>query len=744
MFEDFYMPEFDAEYLNSPAFRRALAAAEPEIIAPPPPPPPPPPVYRPAVQSVEPMPVSGIGSAAAAAPAATPSVIEAAAPMTPEERAARRIAANTSPEGVFLTAPTDNLGKPTGYDIAGQGRNAFEYWGGPVRVTDRKGKVLFSGEGEEGAVAAARFAQNLSDTKGKNASWDIQQGERTINPDGSVGETRWISGPTDAKEGMGTLGSLAAFVLPIAAAIVAGPMGIAAKIAMATAAGGIGGVLSGNDPLKSAIIAGVSAGIMDASKADKIISGALNSVLGPAATKGTEEAVKKVGENLGKDILVNGVSKTVQAAASAAGAVLASEAKKAVLSGIAGNQPPPAQPPAEAPPAAIVTGARPEAVIGGNAISGIGGGAAADAVAGDTGTDTLQDEEGAPIVVTGAKAPPLSALDVTNAIGGIIPSLIPGAAVYDPAENVIVNTATPEANAPDATSGIGGLIPGTIPGAGTYDPTENVIVNTATPETTIPEEPGSIPVMPPFIPIRTDLGLTGARDGATAPEEDRRSILDTALDVADIATTVLPIIGGVVGAGGGGGGRLTPDTTGITFRPSPLRPTLPGGGIGGGSSGIGGTGSRYPYTPMTYGRAGGDQETEYLFFTRDPVTGAAAAPAVVPASAPGKKEGGEIEDDMVKHLVEYHKNGGHQGPGRVKGIGGGQEDNIPAWLSDGEYVWSAQDVALLGDGSTDDGVRRLDKMRQMVRQRAGLKDVKKIAKPQKGIDKMLKAVGGLA
>jgi hypothetical protein len=116
----------------------------------------------------------------------------------------------------------------------------------------------------------------------------------------------------------------------------------------------------------------------------------------------------------------------------------------------------------------------------------------------------------------------------------------------------------------------------------------------------------------------------------------------------------------------------------------------------------------------------------------------------VPASAPGKKEGGEIEDDMVKHLVEYHKNGGHHGPGQVKGIGSGQDDKIPAWLSDGEYVWSAQDVADLGDGSTDEGVRRLDKMRQMVRQQAGRKDVKKIAKPQKGIDKMLKAVGGLA
>ena len=76
------------------------------------------------------------------------------------------------------------------------------------------------------------------------------------------------------------------------------------------------------------------------------------------------------------------------------------------------------------------------------------------------------------------------------------------------------------------------------------------------------------------------------------------------------------------------------------------------------------------------------------------------------------------------------------------GLGSGQEDKIPAWLSDGEYVWSAQDVADLGDGSTDEGVRRLDKMRHMVRRRAGRKDVKKIAKPQKGIDHMLKAVGG--
>jgi len=118
------------------------------------------------------------------------------------------------------------------------------------------------------------------------------------------------------------------------------------------------------------------------------------------------------------------------------------------------------------------------------------------------------------------------------------------------------------------------------------------------------------------------------------------------------------------------------------------------------------------------------------------------------ALLPAKKEGGKIDgdgemsDEMVRHLIEWNKGNGHRGPGQVKGIGSGQEDLIPAWLSDGEYVWSAQDVADLGDGSTDEGVRRLDKMRQMVRGRAGRKDVKKIAKPQQGIDAMLKAVGG--
>lgn len=157
-------------------------------------------------------------------------------------------------------------------------------------------------------------------------------------------------------------------------------------------------------------------------------------------------------------------------------------------------------------------------------------------------------------------------------------------------------------------------------------------------------------------------------------------------------------------------------------------------------------GSYFKSGQLNAEQARGLTNAAFPFIAANDLAGAQNAVAAALSSsglaAPAMKEGGEADDDMVSHLIAYHKNGGHEGPGRVKGIGSGQEDKIPAWLSDGEYVWSAQDVADLGDGSTDEGVRRLDKMRQMVRKQAGRKDVKKIAKPQQGIDRMLKAVGG--
>jgi hypothetical protein len=348
-----------------------------------------------------------------------------------------------------------------------------------------------------------------------------------------------------------------------------------------------------------------------------------------------------------------------------------------------------AQPPAEEPPAATVSGypATPGAGIGG-------------VVPINTSVPTVPAEPPPAATVSGYPATPGAG------IGGVVPintSVPTVPAEPPPAATVSGYPATPG-------SGIAGVVP----------------IGIGAPTNLLPDNF--------FEPVPEKTTLEKIKDAAT---------------LTNAVTVLVPTIGGIVG-GGGGGGTLPPDTTGLTFTPNPLRPTTPG-------TGIGGVGGRYPYTPTTYGRVGGDQETEYMFFTRNPVTGAPMAPATAPATAPAapaaavnpaaalvKKEGGEVDDDMVKHLVDYHKNGGHQGPGQVKGIGSGQEDKIPAYLSDGEYVWSAQDVSDLGDGSNREGVRRLDKMRQMVRSQAGRKDVKKIAKPQKGIDRMLKAVGGLA
>lgn len=57
-----------------------------------------------------------------------------------------------------------------------------------------------------------------------------------------------------------------------------------------------------------------------------------------------------------------------------------------------------------------------------------------------------------------------------------------------------------------------------------------------------------------------------------------------------------------------------------------------------------------------------------------------------------------------------------QQPSRlVSGPGGGQDDVVPAMLAPGEYVWDADTVAAIGDGSNEEGARRLDELRERIR-----------------------------
>ena len=62
----------------------------------------------------------------------------------------------------------------------------------------------------------------------------------------------------------------------------------------------------------------------------------------------------------------------------------------------------------------------------------------------------------------------------------------------------------------------------------------------------------------------------------------------------------------------------------------------------------------------------------------------------------------------------------------VGGAGGGQDDLIPALLADGEYVMDADIVAALGDGSSKEGAKKLDKMREAIRKHKRAAPVNKI------------------
>lgn len=78
----------------------------------------------------------------------------------------------------------------------------------------------------------------------------------------------------------------------------------------------------------------------------------------------------------------------------------------------------------------------------------------------------------------------------------------------------------------------------------------------------------------------------------------------------------------------------------------------------------------------------------------------------------GNNIAGFAKGGLAEHNPEFITGAtGHH----VKGEGDGQSDSIPAMLADGEYVFDADTVAALGNGSNDAGARILDKMRQNLR-----------------------------
>lgn len=84
-------------------------------------------------------------------------------------------------------------------------------------------------------------------------------------------------------------------------------------------------------------------------------------------------------------------------------------------------------------------------------------------------------------------------------------------------------------------------------------------------------------------------------------------------------------------------------------------------------------------------------------------------PAKTPDEDKGMATGG---------LTGYAKGGSNE-TRYFDGPGSGRDDKIPALLSDGEYVMDAETLALLGDGSTKEGARRMDQFRANIRKHKG-------------------------
>lgn len=113
------------------------------------------------------------------------------------------------------------------------------------------------------------------------------------------------------------------------------------------------------------------------------------------------------------------------------------------------------------------------------------------------------------------------------------------------------------------------------------------------------------------------------------------------------------------------------------------------------------------------GREDAKPQSDYFSYGSEPSVSSVLAPY---------KSGGGVQDPtssgkiMTSPLMAAA--GGdvqHKGSHYVQGAGGGQDDLIPARLADGEYVFDAEIVAALGDGSNKEGAKKLDAMRESIR-----------------------------
>jgi hypothetical protein len=196
--------------------------------------------------------------------------------------------------------------------------------------------------------------------------------------------------------------------------------------------------------------------------------------------------------------------------------------------------------------------------------------------------------------------------------------------------------------------------------------------------------------------------------------KDRLGNLDAA-DYLRLAGVLLPLLDGV--GGGGRRGALSTIPSGMFGRSSVFSGSLPRATMPSASTGFAprAPSALGPQTTQDYYRYGyGPAQS---FFDYVPQGAANTSRAFT------GYEQAQAREDRGFYL------GGMAGGGDMSGVsdnsfavngpGTGRSDEIPAMLSDGEYVIDAETVALLGDGSSKAGANLLDQFRINVRKDKG-------------------------
>ena len=623
-----------------------------------------------------------------------------------------------------FVAPQSDKGNSTAYGGNIEVKSPTQVF----RLLDKNtGQVVYEGVGYEGAQEAINRASALTAEQGAKAQWQIQ----TPNSQQESG----YSVVANEKRSQSTLGDIASVALPIGMAILTGGMSLPAQMAGAAMAGAAGAGLAGKNPAKAGLISAATAGIMGGSGANKAIGRAVGNIGGALAAKTTEELGKTAAEKAAEQIIVTGLSKAAQGAGSAIGNTLLSQGVKGGLSEVTGYKTPAEKFAQQPSPVAEPMAVAPEVPYDG-------------------------------IRVIGPKLASASGLPFAAAFPVPVNAMLSGAltaAQPTPAEQPKTAEEIEAEKNPMVVTGPKNLLPADFATSAAAAAAANAANGMAD------------------APDRAE--MTDEELDAYMNDVSKGGGLENYLGIAGKAVGLLGNLtgGGKGGSGSGGLGTYVPGGAG-SGRLNPIfSAQLPAAG---GLGTIGATRTARPLGDVDWLTYGMRPELKFFDYSTTPanpapvttpVPGNPAGPIMTtPAAgmipAPDQKLtpaqladlerqslaqtaylsqfAGPTAEELARNTALYSttgepimeeptrmmakggafaaKRGGRSQRSEfaVNGPGTGRSDDIPAVLSDGEYVIDAETVALLGDGSSKAGAKKLDELRVKVRKHKG----KKLAK----------------